>query len=503
MPPQTAQTLSNDDVRTFLSMDKDAQDKFINGLDESEQQQLLTGIQQYGEPAKSEAASTPGLPPPPQSNEFFGGFGRRAKQAWEGVKSLGAPAKGAENLLPPGVLQGERMARGAVGSEVTAGKQVAGQAEAGVKAAKVGDPLGAMGNFSRAAVTGASMLDPFATGSVTDINTMEDQGRNREALGTGAFDALTLLIGGLKSKTLTPQRSSMLMSGATGGDVLKYGQVVKDMGETAAALGKPTTVGGLAENLYKTGEHLETEFNKAKLPVANMKVMPTAIVSRLDKIISDHPNWAQTAAGRKMIRNINKVKIQYSKPWTIDQLNAERMDEGAGLRAYYGKDAGSKMGSQRTDIDMAVSKAVRDGSAEVVYGEVGRANPGLDVQALKNKQSAIIELRNQLEGKVDELANKQARSKTSTLREKVSPHAYVSPHRVGIYAGGMRPDVPPLDIANAKVARAFKGPATAGAMASGARRSIMTLPLSAMRAGHPQTRSAKPGTLPPPPEPAQ
>ena len=504
MPPPNQSALSGDDVKTFMSMDKGSQDKFIDSLSSDEQQQLLDGINQYGKqpdaptaPAKDAYGFPQGAMPQPLKG-FWDAAASRAVESGKGLARTftAPPSTTAEKLAGP-ALPVMRMGEGLIGAEHEAGKQVGEQLKQSYQDFKAGDIVGGPAHAARAAVTTASMLDPFATGTVTDVNRLEDQGRNREAIGDAAFDTLTMLVGGKDKAELTTQKRSMLLSGATGGDVIKFGQVMNDLSETARTTGKVTTVGGLEENLYKTGERLETQFNVAKWPVRSKQVIPNEITTRLDKIVSDHPNWAQSAQGRKMIQGIKKVKTLYSKPWTIDQLNAERMDEGAGLRSFYGKDAGARMGAERTDIDMAISKAVRDGAAETVYGEVGRANPGLDVQLLKQKQSAILELREQLGGKVDELANKQAKAQTTTLREKATPHSYVSPHRIGVYVGGLRPDVPSLDVANAKVGNAFGATSKTGKVAGATRRAVLALPISRLVEG----QSQKKGGLPPPPKP--
>jgi hypothetical protein len=503
MPPQ-GQQLSNEDVGTFLSMDSAAQDKFIGSLSKDEQQTLLSAIEGYQKPAAPSLSTS--LPAPPKPNTAAGGFVRRAADTAKGLYHTftDPPRDENEKLLEAtgSFLPGYRMFRGFVSGEAKAGKQAYQQEKDAAKSFK-SDPVSAGLKAGQGVVTAASTLDPFATGTVTDVNEMENEGRNREAIGTAAFDTLTMLIGGKSPKKLTNARSAALLTGATGGDVLKYSKVMDDLAATAKLHGKPLTVGEVTENLYKTGERLESQFNAAKWPIRGKQVMPQAILTRLDKIIADHPNWAQTADGRQMIRGINKVKLQYSKPWTIDQLNAERMDEGAGLGTFYGKDASGQMTATRSKVDTAVTKAIHDGASEIVYDEVGRANPGLDVRTLKAKQSAIIQLRSQLEGEVDKLANAQAKSKTKTLGEKITPHAYVSPHRAGVYAGGMRPDVSTLDVANSKVSRAFGTRSTRSQVSSAARRAAMALPISHMLTEHPEPKKNNGTSLPPPPEPTQ
>lgn len=81
----------------------------------------------------------------------------------------------------PGIAGPARMLEGQAGAETEAAHQIGEEVH--------------NGEIARPIVTGLSMLDPFATGSVTNVNRLEDEGRNREAIGQGGFDIGTLAAG--------------------------------------------------------------------------------------------------------------------------------------------------------------------------------------------------------------------------------------------------------------------------------------------------------------------
>src|SRR5439155_4382029 len=81
------------------------------------------------------------------------------------------------------------------------------------------------GEYARSAVTAGAMLNPFATGSVTDMNRMIDQGRYREAIGAGVVDALMLWAGSRTGKTPTTAQRINKLTSAIG----ETGETVKNL----------------------------------------------------------------------------------------------------------------------------------------------------------------------------------------------------------------------------------------------------------------------------------
>jgi hypothetical protein len=129
--------------------------------------------------------------PPPPDNSIIGGAAQRIEDLGRGLAHQFRPPettgeKVAEYAFPGGA-PALRMAKGYV--------QGAGQGlqQAAQYAQQPGLP-----NKLRAGVTALGAINPLTTGSTTNINTLEDQGRNREAIGQAAVDLVPLAAGALR-----------------------------------------------------------------------------------------------------------------------------------------------------------------------------------------------------------------------------------------------------------------------------------------------------------------
>ena len=145
----------------------------------------------------SQRAQAPAATQPQQPDSAVGGIinrimdtGKSLAQTLDPRQTLSAIAHGdvAGAIANTPVY---RMAHGLVQAEQTAGPQAVQQLKdasaipsgnAGIKALKYG----------QAGVTALSMLDPFATGSVSNINNLSAQGRVSDATGQGVTDAAVL-----------------------------------------------------------------------------------------------------------------------------------------------------------------------------------------------------------------------------------------------------------------------------------------------------------------------
>lgn len=136
-------------------------------------------------------------------NSIIGGGFRRALSLLEGTKNLTAPPNvtsiptvnaGIGAALGP-ILPAYRMAKGVVES----GREGLNQARQEYQeAAQVHDPLTRFLMGMRAVNTGIGSINPLTSGTVTNINKLEDEGRSREAIGQGGLDAALLLLGGTR-----------------------------------------------------------------------------------------------------------------------------------------------------------------------------------------------------------------------------------------------------------------------------------------------------------------
>lgn len=153
--------------------------------------------------------STPPLPPgyklegdsTPKPDSFLGGMGRRAIDAVKGLAALNPAPVTSQETIAQHPMQA---AMDAVPGLSTVAKFVQGQYQGSKEAlhqavdqlheawTSKGDVATKALQYARAGTTGLSALDPFATGSVTNVNKLSDQGRMGEAAGQGTADALML-----------------------------------------------------------------------------------------------------------------------------------------------------------------------------------------------------------------------------------------------------------------------------------------------------------------------
>ncbi len=159
--------------------------------------------------------------PDASNNSFFGGFGRRA---WDTAKGMA----GFSNILP-----NELSVKGIVEAPMWTGgipllRSNAGYASSAKTAMGQAVDQFRRGETARGIVTGASVLDPLATGPVANINRLQDEGRGAEAAGQGTFDAATMLPG------LRPLRSFNTRLPSPLGDVM-----TRPRGTTPPEMGSP------------------------------------------------------------------------------------------------------------------------------------------------------------------------------------------------------------------------------------------------------------------------
>ncbi len=401
-----------------------------------------------------------------------------AKGAWETLTA--PPETTTEKVLDPlrgytswgkyvspitsGGLAIKRMGEGLAGAEKELGKQV-GEQEA-------------RGETLRAHVGAAAQLDPFATGTLAEVNKLIDERRYREALGTGAFDILLLGLGsrlGRKPSTRTQVTKLTAATGETGETVANTSKVLPDIMETARTIGKPSTVGQYATIVQGTLTRLDQQFNTMLYPMRSERVIPSQIARRIRAIANKIPK--ETPEGRASLRQIEKAARRYEQPRTYGDINLERMQKNAELRSFESKEPGSgaRIAAVKSSTDLAIDKAIADGGRDVVYDAMEQRYPGADVRALKGKESALWNLSDHLVTRLGKLEDAQAAHEAVGPAGRTKMHGYISPEgRVHAYMGVFRWfERGPGTIANKAVRQAF-GP-TGPALAR--RTAVLSLPI--------------------------
>lgn len=447
------------------------------GLPPQEQQKALEKIG-YPNPVSVPSGSS--------SNSIIGGAGRWIKGQAKGLfDTFTAPPEGTDEKIAGPFLPEYRMAKGiAIGvpkTEIAAGKQAFGQAKSAIDAAKEGNYGAATTQGARSFVTGASMFDPFATPAVVSANKFQDEGRQREAIGSGVMDVLSIVAGSQTGKPVSAtSKLAKLTSaiGETGETASNLEKILPDISNAAATSGRPTTIGGLLDNLTNVKSGLNTTFEQGLAPIKNQMPFPTQIKNALLAKIT--PNMYHTAVGRSEIKALQDAAADFNHPWSYGELNLERMTRDGSIRSFYSKASGAQNAALKSNIDLVIDKTIRDEAANMVYSAIDKANPGMNTKLLKQKQSALWNLEDQLDKRIGKLQDKQLAEEGKTLGEKLrgSVTAPIGAGSVRSRVSGLQDLVPlsgPMDYANTKVRGAFAMPSSAAVTT---RAGLMSLPLT-------------------------
>lgn len=246
-----------------------------------------------------------------QPNSVTGGIGRRVMDTLKGLGSTFAPPRTPAEFLAGPAVPLLRMGEGAIQS----GKQAGGQAIQEAKEAHALPPgnkiLKAL-SYLRAANTGLSALDPLASGTVANVNELQDQGRTREAVGQAIPDVAMLAAGTRVGKALTPDVPGFLKGklekitktgpGATGTFIAKTADKNAIAVEDAAKVDAKNEK-AYQEKLAKVEEDRGEAEKSRKLDLRkhfdNTQDVEAAQGEHRGKFGKDHPLTPAEAASRK------------------------------------------------------------------------------------------------------------------------------------------------------------------------------------------------------------
>jgi hypothetical protein len=330
------------------------------------------------------------------------------------------------------------------------------------------------------------MLNPIATASVTDYNKLYDEGRKREALGSSLFDFFSLWLGKKVGDEGTPETRAAKLSAASGGGgtATAYPKVMNDLEQSAKRVGTPQTIGDVHKLVKETLQSTESEFNLALQPIAGRKLVPMDIVNRIKAKIN--PAMLKTQDGQRFARMLNNIAIDYQKEWTLGELNQERMNATARLRAFHKAGPNAQAANLRTSARVAADEAIEDATKDIVYGALGPR-----YRALKMRQSALKTINEQLDAHTERLADAQAVHTATPMfgKEPLSGYAYPSVGKVGLRAHLRLKGAGPETISNRMVKSALPSTARKATRQVG-RGAVLSLPVQHLK---------EPSRLPPPP----
>jgi hypothetical protein len=247
--------------------------------------------------------------------------------------------------------------------------------------------------------------------------------------------------------------------GATGKTADNIEKVLSDMDETVKTIGAPKTPRGFFNVVKSTADRLDREFNQELVKIGNQRVIPMDISNRIRAEIT--PDMAQTVEGRAEMKELRAAALEYERPWTYNQLNSKRMTNNNRLIAYY-KGESQSQSAALSAVQTKIMKAVRDGSADIVYSAVDKIpNSAIstgDAALLKQKQGALWDQSDQLDKRVGELRDAQLVKEGQTFRQKFQPSAYASTRNVHGYVRGLGDAIPgggPEKAATAQIKKGF------------------------------------------------
>lgn len=497
MPPQNQASpaspaqANEDSVKAFMELDDAGQTSALAKMSPDAKSWLLLGV-------KALKSVEPQQTPQKDDQGIIKGFVDRVGGTLSGIRKMVTPAE-AEDVeaqkahLPSHIAETYK----------EGGRQAKQQFQQGVASAKEGNVGSSVREFARSAVTGASLFNPFATGSVVDANRAADEGRLRESIGAGAFDLLTLWGGRKFGKTpTTAGRINKLASavGETGETVKNLERTLPEIEQTAKQAGKPVTIGALGENFRTSLNRLQSEFSSVFDPIKHNRAYTPAIKNHIDRIIRENPNLAGTAEGRQELAAMKKVLREYDKPQTLEFMNLERARLRKQMRAYYAAPPTDKAARLAGDAEFRAKKVVADSYSETVNDHLAQqgGKPQSYYDILRQKQEAFLDLNDHMDTQVEKLRDKQAAKSGRTIGERLRPHAYMSGAgpRVHLPFGEAVPAEGATDVASRKVRQAF-GPTRKG---QATRAAILALPVSHLATAG---EDAKKSRMNPPPSPEE
>lgn len=259
--------------------------------------------------------------------------------------------------------------------------------------------------------------------------------------------------------------------------------VLPDLDRMANKLGANVSdVASLRRLGHLTERGLNQEFNAAIQPIAQQRLVPISVANEIQAQITNNPNLANTAEGQRVIAQLKRRALEFQsvrpggQPWTIGDLNLERMRLTKKLEAYHAavdKGAVIRPGIKADmDADAAAERALKD----LLYNAADKSGvkPLGYFQALKQRQSALISLNQSIQKGEEGIAKQSLERQGAPLSEKLHLRTYAHPGsaKPGGVLGFNPLQGDPLSAANRQASRAF--PSTAGKVVNAGRKALGT-----------------------------
>lgn len=278
--------------------------------------------------------------------------------------------------------------------------------------------------------------------------------------GNAALYAAPKALG--KFKEISPEGKVNKLTFASKGDAETIKSTLPSVEKAAEKTGARKTVGDYLQNINTAKSDLNTEYANAIGPYSGHQTMPSAISQKI--LALETPNMAKTAAGRAEAAAIRKAASEFQQPWTLGELDAERMSANARLSAYENKSIADQYSTLRKSRSVAIDKAIADGVRETVYPQMDQltGKPSGYFASLKQQIGSLLELQSRVSRTTEDLRNRTAEIKGAPRLKKAAvaegAGAAASGYKHGVIRTLARAAVPenPEKVANKRVAQALR-----------------------------------------------
>jgi hypothetical protein len=196
--------------------------------------------------------------------------------------------------------------------------------------------------------------------------------------------------------------------------------------------------------------------------VAGEQIVPESIANDLKARAN---NLSTTAEGQAEAKYLRKIAArEYSRPRSIRDLEAERIERAGRAESYYNKALRGQISSQQAgraaELDATIAASLRD----VLYDEVLQKRfPETNWRELKRRQGALIKVKQHLQETMPELHTKQLADEGRLMRESISATTSVHPTGATSRLHGLTKAIPTEimksgaeDVAAVKIRKAYK-----------------------------------------------
>lgn len=306
-------------------------------------------------------------------------------------------------------------------------------------------------------------LAPVGGQAVSNI--AEDRGN----LGAQAGDIVGTLLNLLTLKAAKGPKTEGKLAYATGGEARNIMTAVPDLLKEAQASGRPADLNGLIDGTIRNAkDKLNTEAANTLGPHANQQIMPSKISQRLLALIT--PNMDMTQPGRVLKKQIQSAALEFQKPWSLAQLDQERMDANARLHNFEKKGDVDQYAAKRgNNRNSAIDKAIANGVREEVYPLMDQAagQPAGYYANLKDRIGALMNLESDAKAHREELRTKALKMEGAPLLERLKLRGMASGEgHPRFYVSNLLGPSDPLEAAHSAAQGAFGGPGTSAARAA-------------------------------------